>query len=167
MGKVKYLIIAAGLFVCFVMTFVAIQGVRLTERRIIKWSTVSSGAAAGEKVAAFMYPIINEYQSIALIGEGAFVESFATSFITTVAIQNPESQVLKDLTDPAQAKFVVHFVNVSDETLEPSCQQGQSQACVAMKSVRLFTKKARTSDEDWISMYRLNKSQALVIYRAQ
>lgn len=164
MGKVKYIIAAAGLFVCFVLFFVMKTGVHLQERRIIRWSDVSSPEAAGEKVAVFMYPIIKKFKNIRITGGDDFTHAFIDGYLKRAQLQNPDAFIGAKASQFTGNHFTIEVMNIADAHSDLVCQGEITSPCVAAKSKRLFEKKERDLSKPWISMYRMGEKSTLLLY---
>lgn len=162
MKKVNIAILLAGLFITVVLLYVMKEGVHLHERRIIKWSKVESAANAGERVAQFFYPIIEESRRVVLWGEGDFYNSFSKAFKELSLKNSPQTQISKE-TGSKDDELVIHLIAI-DQDLVPQCRQGQRAFCVAIKASKKLKNKKRNPLDLWISMYLLGEKKAVLLY---
>ena len=164
MEKVKYLLVAAGLFICGVMVYLMMSGVHLKERRMVKWSSVESPAKAGHKIAMFMFPILNEFSSVRIEESQPFTKTFHEAYLQRALADKVKAEISTGALEDQVQGFIIKVINLKTAKLKEQCRKAIRSHCIGIKALKKFHKKERDSSKLWVSMYRLTKNESVLFY---
>ncbi len=162
MRKVNVALVLGGLFISGVLIFLTIDGVRLKERQMVKWSNVSTPEQAGRKMGRFLYPLIKQKTKIYISGQEDFSQSFFRGFASEAKKNWSQAEV--HLQNKNQTGFVISLIGLDEGDFNDLCQKGQQTACLAEKALKKFNSKNRSRGVYWINMFRLSEESAALFY---
>jgi len=166
------------LFIFGVLVKTIFQGVSLPERRMIKWSGVESIPYAVRRMMPYLYPILSNGQALTLTGESRFKNELYVALkkeselkgIKTQLEMPSESAINLDQNkkkDLLNFKQQLRVITVPDVTHKEKCTQKIVWACVAEKAWQKLKEKKKSKHSLWISMYRLSKSEIVLLVNSE
>ncbi len=162
MRKVNVALVIGGLFISGVLVFLMIDGVRLKERQIVKWSNVATPTEAGRKMGRFLYPLIKQKNKIFISGQGDFSQAFFQGFAAEAKKNWSQAEVYRQ--NKNQSGFVIKMISLDAGDFKELCKKGEPSACLAQKSLKKFNSKNRSQGVYWINMFRLSEESAALFY---
>lgn len=162
MKKISILLILASLFIGFVMFHLLKEGVRLQERKMIKWSTIASVEDIGPIVAQHIYPMIKNETDFLITSESDEAQKFFASFQRTLSQEQVTTQVHLNNIPRGYMGYILKFEILKDEGNSSSCQQGDKLECLKGRAYREFRKKNRDETKLWIQMWRVSEKEMVL-----
>ncbi len=166
MKKVVWALVLAGLIISGILVYLLVSGVRLQERRIVKWSSVETPQLAGHKISRFMFPVIQQKNRVVVTGDNSFSKSFYPEFKKESLKNDAKARVTFQAKSFDTIKDLELGVMPLDETdYRDECRRGSQLSCLAQKALNQFNKKPRQSGLWWINMYRVSENKMVLFYK--
>ena len=164
MKKIIFLLVAASLFIAFVMFHVMKNGVRIQEQLIIKWSSVESPEKAGAVVARHLYPLLEMEKDFFIEGSSDFAKKFHQAFAQTLTQEKVNTDLHQGHPSTPSEAVTLKIDALQSSMDKKSCQQGDRYSCLQIRALRKFNKKERDPQQLWIQMWRVSKNQIQLFY---
>lgn len=133
---------------------------------MIKWSDVETPQHAAESIANFIFPILSQYDFVALDNDSEFARSFFTAFSQRAAENKGKAKVIEFTESQSQSPghFDLRIIKLDKSNLQTLCTRGEKIGCVGLKALKKFEKKPRDRSKIWINMFRLNETNAVLYF---
>jgi len=168
MNWVKTLIILMGLLIALVMGKVALEGVKLSERPLVKWSEDPGPERVGTRLADFLYSRLQTKPQLCLLGSDPWFESFATSFVAGLEARGvrPQVQRQREIVEAAGDCWSLSFVRVDSQILE-DCKQGIDHACTKARIFKKLKAESKPASSNWFSLYQTGATNTILLYHSK
>lgn len=124
--KVMILLGLACLFITFVMVFFLFQGVTPRVPKMVKWSSVESPGISGDRLAAFLFPLLKGSEKVSIQGNSEFSKLFFESFFKRARKERIKTEIQRVELKNDPGGFSILIFQLKDSLLKSFCKKNQS-----------------------------------------
>ena len=182
--KVMIFLGLACLFITFIMVSFLFQGVTPKVPKMVKWSSVKSPEKAGDRLAAFLFPLLKNSEKINIWGDSGFSKLFFESFLKRTGKEGIKTEIQR-ITEKTYGKyepgFSIFIFQLKGYNLNSFCKGKKPSSfyfppgdngtfslrvCrLGEKALSQFHKKKRDLSFYWITMDRLEEDKAVLFFQ--
>lgn len=162
--KVMILLGLACLFITFVMVFFLFQGVTPRVPKMVKWSSVESPERAGERLAAFLFPLLKESERVNIQGNSGFSKLFFESFLKRAKKEGIKTKIQKIEFEDNPGGFSIFIFQLKDSLLENFCKKSQSSLYWSDLDFQKFFSSKRTENSNTASFPRFSPKEVKIFF---